>query len=144
MKRGLILIILVASVIFSGCIEQSQPETRISENCKTKATQLIPETLELYKPSLGTGWYLVPDQKWKDDTKINLDEEDQKSATKIIYKRQIRSDDETILGTRTFSIKPAIKPVEGTEGTYTSGVDKYPTQMFEIIETSFIECNWID
>ncbi len=144
MKRGLILIILVASAIFSGCIEQSKPEPKISESCRTKATQLIPKTLELYKPSLRTGWYLVPDQTWKDNTGITLDEEDQKDATKIIYKKQITAEDGTPRGTRTFSIKPAIKPVEGTEGTYTSGADKYPTQMFKIIEVSFIECNWID
>lgn len=179
MRRGAILVILVLILISSGCIEElryetkpvekteKDPKSEVLTSCKSKAMELIPETLELFTPHQDdTGfWFLVSDQLWKDNSTIDYISESDYfrlgSGTgqnpnyyypttrfttdpfPLTYSKEMINDKGTILGTRTFSILPALKPVEGTEGTYTRFTFEYPTKKFEVVETNFVECNWV-
>ena len=66
------------------------------------------------------------------------------SFMELSYSKRIINDDGRFVDTRTFAIKPVVKPIEGTKTTY---VDKYglkrEMKKFEIVDPNFVECNWV-
>lgn len=165
MKKGnFIIITLCLALILTGCQYKSiAKEIDPSfQTCVEKAKELIPENFTIYDHGGGKIQY----PSWKDRVEIRGareiifvpgDEEGQninyrypedffsKEPSSLSYSKKIIASDGTIIGTRSFNVKLILKPIPHTENVYMiSEVVKYPNQVFEVVESEFVSCNWVE
>ncbi len=159
MRRGTTIIILLIMILSIGCIEQIGLGGPKEETCEDKAEKLVPEPFEL-KFAGESGYEIIKEQKWNDGIEMKCPfcyyklgkEAEQKvyyhltsnNNEPLKYSKQITAEDGTNLGTRSFTTKPVLKPIIGSERNV---LDKRgwreERKKFEIIEYNIAECNWV-
>lgn len=150
--------------------------TEKANGCEEKAGELISDTITLRYNSVllngenrgeNKGWTAYADNYWTDGTKMSKDSlivftlghrEGENinyfynryvyGTDGFIYSKNIISDEGVISGTRTFSIKPILKPldedrVKEIHKENLNSVYNLREQQFEIIEANIINCDWI-
>lgn len=144
--------------------EEPKKSFFISPVCKEKAKELIPEEVVMfYREGDSADWGVWEDQAWKDGIKLfdgfmhvrggrkegeNIyyyyPDSAYGSSTTFDYSKQIITEDGIVKGTRTFSIKPLFKAIQGTERTYKSSIREYKIMDFEIIDYTLLSCKWVE
>ncbi len=134
-RMGIVVVFMVLLLFSSGSIGANS-ETEIVfdssvEACEALAIEVLPESIELRNDG-GKSWVYYGDQQWTDGTLIESFGVSFKSgegtgqnpdyyyievlSKPFSYSKKIISRDGTrLLGTRSFSIRPVLMPLEETE-----------------------------